>query len=221
MHDLGTLGGDQSSASAINEIGHVVGSAWAADRLNHAFLWTPEVGMIDLGTLGGYSSDAVDINDRDEVTGRSYNPSSERRAFHWANGVMTDLGAFAGGEPEPADINNRGQIVGSGGPGAFLWSAECGMRLLADSDMPSHAAAINDAGFVTGSITFEGREDVGQVERAAVWTVGSSCTGPSTLLPDLGSGNSEGSAINAAGTVAGDSLSAVGRIHAVLWKSLP
>jgi probable HAF family extracellular repeat protein len=51
--DLGTLGGDRSSARGINEWGLVVGNADEGPEDSHAFIWDPVNGMSNLGTLGG------------------------------------------------------------------------------------------------------------------------------------------------------------------------
>src|SRR5439155_1354085 len=51
MVDLGTLGGSDSFALAVNAGGQVVGGV--SGTRNRAFSWTPAEGMIDLGTLGG------------------------------------------------------------------------------------------------------------------------------------------------------------------------
>jgi len=52
--DLGTLGGDRSSALGINEWGLVVGTAdEGPGGGSHAFIWDPVNGMGNLGTLGG------------------------------------------------------------------------------------------------------------------------------------------------------------------------
>src|ERR671930_236835 len=70
--DLGTLGGTQSVAIAVNASGQVVGqSATAGEAESHAFSWTQAGGMVDLGTLGGTQSVAVAVNASGQVVGFS------------------------------------------------------------------------------------------------------------------------------------------------------
>lgn len=73
MHDLGALGGDESSASAINESGSIVGVAEDASGVNRAFLYEGSV-MLDLTALllnvpgsGFYLRDATGINDVGQI----------------------------------------------------------------------------------------------------------------------------------------------------------
>ena len=54
MTDLGTLGGEESTALGINDRGQVVGYGPTTTARYHAFLWEKGV-MTDLGTLGGDS----------------------------------------------------------------------------------------------------------------------------------------------------------------------
>src|SRR6516225_877403 len=70
--DLGTLGGLNSGAAAINTHDQVVGASQIAGSTSwHAFTWTPTDGMTDLGTLGGSQSSANVVNDHGQVAGDS------------------------------------------------------------------------------------------------------------------------------------------------------
>jgi len=80
--DLGTLGGNLSAATAINEQGQVVGWSSTAEGNIRAFLWQNGT-MIDLGTLGGNYSGAWDINEQGQVVGGSTNIEGNNRAVLW------------------------------------------------------------------------------------------------------------------------------------------
>jgi probable HAF family extracellular repeat protein len=89
MRDLGTFGGRQSQASAINERGQIVGAANTTkkdengNQIWHAFLW--ERGrLIDLGVLPGRNeSGAGSINERGQIIGSSETKSGARHAVLW------------------------------------------------------------------------------------------------------------------------------------------
>ena len=114
MTDLGTLGGDFSSASAINNVGQVVGAATTSTGDQHAFLFQGTT-MSDLGTLGGSTSKANAINNYAQIVGSSTLANGQTRAFVYYNGAMTDLGAVGlGAQSSTANgINDQGEIVGT------------------------------------------------------------------------------------------------------------
>ncbi|HEV2394547.1 MAG TPA: hypothetical protein VG146_19525 [Verrucomicrobiae bacterium] len=136
ISDLGTLGGAQSSANAINNLGQIVGRADLANNnavLAHAFVYSNGI-MTDLSVLGTYntgqgttsSSAAYGINNKGEIVGQSSTTNGVLHAFLFSQGQMSDLGVLPGSQQSKAHaINDSSQVVGwTLGPGtqrAFLY----------------------------------------------------------------------------------------------------
>ena len=133
--DLGGFAGNgfvDSHGYAINDAGHVAGSANVGNSLiQHPFLYRDGV-MVDLGTFGGDYGYGWAINNHDEVVGTA---GTENRvdenggvhyfysAFLYSGGVLHNLGALLPpGESFAYDINDRGDVVGFGALGAFLYT---------------------------------------------------------------------------------------------------
>lgn len=76
LQRLGTLGGFNSRAWAVNNAGVIVGESDTRAGQRHAFFWTSSGGMKDLGALppNANSSVAFDINRRNEIAGYSLSP---------------------------------------------------------------------------------------------------------------------------------------------------
>jgi probable HAF family extracellular repeat protein len=107
MMDLGTLGGNQSTAYGVNDLNQVVGQSETATGAFHAFLYSKGK-MYDLGTLGGSESLAFDINDSGVVVGDSRPKGDDGfNAFILEKGHMRDLGSG-----QANAINELGQVVG-------------------------------------------------------------------------------------------------------------
>jgi probable HAF family extracellular repeat protein len=230
MIDLGTLGGSNSYALGINDLGQVVGYAdLPGDAAHDAFLITPQGGewfrdsdldgrndlMIDLGTLPGTNwSSAADINNAGQVVGNSGD-----NFFLWeAGNGMVDLGGgWATG------INEAGQVVGNSGWISFLWDAAHGMTDLgAGPDYTAiNAADINDVGQVVGYRW----NDSSASNRAFLWTPDSpnGLTGSFIDLPvPPDTVDSSAYAINNAGQVVGYSSLFHGEYYdsyAALWDA--
>jgi probable HAF family extracellular repeat protein len=157
LTDLGTLGGDFSRATDVNNQNEVVGFSTVSryGETDHAFLWRDGV-MTDLGVLpGAESSYAHAINDRGEIVGWSGTIGGEDdwiHAFVWRDGAMVDIGAPAVGS-SASDINNRGEIVGESGVAG--WWGSVAVRWRHDSaqpltDLRSRATSISDSGSIAG-----------------------------------------------------------------------
>lgn len=126
MLDLGTLGGAESGANALNASAAVVGWSETAEGSRHAFLYR-DGELIDLGTLpGGRDSVATDINDAGLVVGFSaineFGPAfpAVTQAFAWQE-RMVALGALycpctfndRYGSSSASAISETAQVVGS------------------------------------------------------------------------------------------------------------
>lgn len=221
MQDLGTLGGGNSIAYAINDFGTVVGQADLANSETHAFLWTKLGGMQDLGTLGGSESVAFGINNVGQVVGESYPTNgSAPHAFLWTRqSGMQDLGTLGGGTSAAYAINNLGGVVGSSSitgdanTHAFAWSKSKGMRDLGTIKTynPSYAYGINDLGQAVG---YAGTTDLYTNTYGFLWNPGEKLTPLGSLD---GGTQSFAYGINRAGEVVGSFNSASGSPHAFRW----
>jgi probable HAF family extracellular repeat protein len=190
MIDLGTLGGNQSTAGAINNHGQVAGFAlndvsdpfsfyyqafFCQTPLNicpanatatRAFVWDEKDGMQDIGTLGGPDSLAFLVNDRGQVAGFSYTNST----------VNANTG-FPTFHP-------------------FLWEKGKGMKDLGTlgGTVAQAVNGLNERGEVVGSTTTAGD----QTHHPFLWN--------GTRLMDLGTfggPNGEADWVNDAGDVVG------------------
>ncbi len=119
--DLGTLGGAQSKAYGLNDLGQVIGESDTSSGESHAFLWLPQpayglpAGMNDLGTLGGSESVAFDINSLGQVVGRADTATPTiYHGFLWDPlSGMQALGTLGGQLSEARAVNDLGEVVGS------------------------------------------------------------------------------------------------------------
>lgn len=117
LTDIGTLGGDNSTANWINDAGQVAGISDLTDGTHHAFVWK-DGNFTDLGTVGGDPcSNTEYINERGQVIGTSTDcHGTILHIFLWENGSMIDLSSqVLPGSGfvllEPVVINEAGEIV--------------------------------------------------------------------------------------------------------------
>jgi probable HAF family extracellular repeat protein len=167
LTNVGSLAGNISRASWINERGDVLGAVircrpdlppyirnletTCAER---AVLWR-QGNPIDLAALGGLFSSAAGLNSAGTVAGTAELThvgfgNSEVHAFVWQDGAMTDLGTLGGLNSSATGINAAGQVVGfsetaDGAIDAVVWDRGS-MTDLGEG----RACAINAPGQIVG-----------------------------------------------------------------------
>jgi probable HAF family extracellular repeat protein len=225
--DLGTLGGYESFANAVNSRGQVVGSALNTipdpfsqggfPTQQRAFLWERGA-MQDLGTLGsGNDAIALFINEQGQVVGWSYTSSAPNTScpsflplatgsFIWdkKNG-MTDLGTLGGTCTIAVGLNNNGTVVGfyvndNQIEHGFLWENGSIHDLggTLGGDY-TQAVGINDHGVIAGTAFLAGNTTY----HAALWRQVGHITDLGTLAADQ---CSQASSINAKTQIVGVSI---------------
>ncbi len=215
--ELGTLGGDQVSATSINNAGQIVGLSSLPDNgLYHAFLWQlgemidldPEPPEQRLSLASGINDAGVIVGLQEVVLGQ---PS---RPVIFANGSFIDLGSLDRYGGWAMHINNVGTIVGmspakSGFDHAVMWTARGVSDLGSIGGLQAMAHVINKAGCVVGW----GDDEQGHAH-ALMW-VGQETTD----LGNLGGTWAGASSINNDGIIVGNSETAAGATHGFRWTA--
>ncbi|MBN2270528.1 MAG: hypothetical protein JXN61_07940 [Sedimentisphaerales bacterium] len=205
--DLGTLGGNESGAYAINNNNQIVGYAYSNQGC-HATLFDRTGAGSNL-PIGGTSSTALSINDLAQIVGWS---EGGRATLFDSSGAANNIyldptGAY--GNTAAASINNLGDIVGW----SFGWQAisfdpsGAGNNIVLDN-LPGGSAArhINNSGQIVG---YDGN-------RAALFVFGRGITVVHLggFLPDS---YSEARSINNLGQIVGEASYWDYTIHATLF----
>ena len=149
--DLGTLGGEQSVAYAINSHDQVVGQSRTANQETHIFLYDHGQ-MTDISALNNIGEGTGnDINNRGQIVADIGNDHS----IILRHGATTDLGVNV----KALGINNPGQAVGYyTSPGGFhhAFFYNHGATTLLGPFGPeaiSVATGLNDLGMIVGNAT--------------------------------------------------------------------
>ncbi|HJU09843.1 MAG TPA: hypothetical protein VJ728_03150 [Candidatus Binataceae bacterium] len=239
IRNLGTFGGEESIAFAINNRDQIAGGAsngvpdhflntdflpFPGGTQVHAFRW--ERGeMQDLGTLGGPDSIGFYINERGEVAGQSLtnstpNPSTgfpTVDSFLWKDGRMIDLGNLGGTYGAPNVVNNHSQIAGFSNLAGdtkqhpFFWERGVLTDIGTFGGDNGEAIWMNDAGQVVGTADLaDGTHHAFVWQRGRMRDVGTVGTDPC----------SNGKGINSWGLATGTTTDCNGNIlHLFLWKN--
>ena len=249
LRDLGTLGGNDAAAFAINGSGIIYGMSYTDTSANdstglprtHPFLWK-NGSMLDLGTLGGtlattgsfaYGPWGSVLNDSGQAIGTSTLAGDEVwHAFLWDKGKMIDLGTLGGDNSEPLAISERGWVVGrsdyspnSPNHHAVLWfngTSKTDLGIVAPC-LNSTATALNSRGEVVGgqSHCTNNPGDIGY-ESAFMWRPGREMVDiDSLVVPASGIHVDLATGINDKGEIAAQGTLPTGELHAVLLVPVP
>jgi probable HAF family extracellular repeat protein len=216
--DLGHLGGEEATATAINARGQIVGvSHLAGHTVRRAFLYEGGV-MVDLCTslAPGTFCFAFDVNAKGQVAGSAELPVLGQTPVLFENGLAFELteadwyAGIAGG------INAKGQLVGwarrpslGGNYHGYLFEAAPPRTDLGTLFGWSIAADVNDAGDVVGY-----SQDSSASSRGFLWR-----NGAMTPLGTQGGANSGANEINGSGDIAGWSSTPAGETRPVLYRA--
>jgi probable HAF family extracellular repeat protein len=151
--DLG-LGGESSTATAINNRDEVVGTVRKGD-VSRAFVWRGGV-VTDLGGEYGYG-EALDINDNGVVAGTVGGTDPYLHAVLWRDGTIVHLGEKMG---VARAINDRDEVAVGGVPPAFgvppvpyLWKDGVATELPTLGPGFTELNGINNRGEIVGTST--------------------------------------------------------------------
>ena len=217
-------GGNQSVATAINNMGVVTGAYYGLSP--RAFRWSEADGMLNLGALtSGFSSSSFGnaLNDAGLIAGVSDTAQSFGHAFVWTQaGGMVDIDAFNSSYSSPAAVTSDGRVAGYYAvPGsnnrnhAFLWSADEGMRDLGTAGgVESLVIAMSDSARIAGIINLA---NGGQ--HAMYWTRQGGMVDLGTLDGSAAGAGSSARGVNNKGQVVGNARNADNTFRSFLWTA--
>jgi probable HAF family extracellular repeat protein len=227
LEDLGVVKGmETSDAAAINNQGHVAGTAYKGEQ-TCAFHYDYLKKFME--DAGGVNSRGFGINSLNMVVGDAFFPgpmdSGSHAALFKGGGSAVDLGVLKDQKYSRANgINAMGQVVGYSGPArdssesrAFMWSGQTGMIDIGTlGGAYAQAYAINDAGLITGTAQIRA-----PVAMTHAFIYCPQCAGPEPMrdLGVLGGFSSYGMAINNSSHVVGYSTIKQNdeRVHGFLY----
>jgi probable HAF family extracellular repeat protein len=239
IRELGTLGGDDSSALFINEQGQVVGQSYVKDAValanpeicfgtplpTETFFW--ENGrMQPLGGLGGTCTLAFGLNNLGQVIGAaSLEGDQNLHAFLWEHQSLKDLGTLGGDHSFASWINDKGEIIGSASDKGnqrllgVLWEKGQIVKLASlNGDTCVAADSINLTGQIVGGSGLNLSDNypacTDPVEHAVIWDKGQILDLNNLVAPAAQLVLTEATYINDGGEISGYGYLANGDMHA-------
>jgi len=213
LTDLGTLGGPTAGAYAINEQGHVGGTATREDAASHGFIW--DGAMHDVDPVGAFLQGHVfDLTDDDVVAASAFDLGDvQQQGVIWDGQSPTMLGAFT-----PRGIQSAGSVVGhvtfedvSLGwvDRAARWDQGTLDLLGGLGGDCDYALAVAADGRIVGASRLAGNV----AQHACLWQGGFVHD-----LGTLGGADSQAYALNGVGEIVGWALTSAGAPHAFLVR---
>jgi probable HAF family extracellular repeat protein len=161
IDDLGSVGGNFTLPSDINDAGDVVGTVQTATFDFHAFLYTDATGLRDLGTFGGdHWSQAYTINNYGHMTVSRTNRDNSLGAFLYGDdiGAIPVTGLPGAVRVLVAGVNDADQVTGTSvatdTSQTFVWTAATGAQPIAS---PGNVVFSGGAINIHGQIALSGQ----------------------------------------------------------------
>ena len=213
--DLGTLGGENSQASDLNDTGEVIGqSELASEEDIRAFRWFAGA-MAPLSATGDLQTNAFGLNEAgvvvgETIAGSGFEETKLPAAWIEDNFASLPIGEFAQGSARAA--NDAGVIAGhtfeEGSNHLLLWEETLLVETIPVAGGLAQVNGLNDQKQIVGQI------HEGSVKKAFAWQEGTF-----EALGTLGGENSIAYDINDEGWIVGEaSTDGELAIHAVLWQ---
>jgi probable HAF family extracellular repeat protein len=211
IEDLGSTGGNRTTATAINSSGQAIGHG-----TNLTGDWQPFSTFAPvLLPEGADGAMLYGINGNSQLVGNVHVQGSSQATL-WANGTAQVLGGLGGSDSYATGINAHGQISGmattaAGAGRAVIYTASNIQEVSLPGADWSSANAINTNGAIAGSAM-----NGSLLYQAYTWSAANGYTS----LGTLGGLNSYAKAINDQGLIVGHSQDASGYLHAFVWDGI-
>jgi probable HAF family extracellular repeat protein len=149
------LGGQSSTAVAVNSSGQVAGTyqpSGADTSREHAFLYSNGV-ITDLGTAGQTSSQATAINSKGDIAGFLKTPFGASQAFLYSNGALTNIDTFDASSTVVAMNDNDQVLINAGTNVARLYSNGTLIDVTPPNALTVQPVAMNSGGAIVENAT--------------------------------------------------------------------